>query len=302
MNRKLKTPSVCVITRTQDRPITLQRLAQNLRAQSFNDFEWLVINDAGNHTASRKIVADYARSGRKARHIENLISKGRSFPINYALKRTKANYIVIIDDDDFLDDDALSQMHDFLCSHRSIEAVATYTQVVFEEIKDGRIVYRGLGGQFTPQLTDFRPENLFVINPCPIHSIMARRTAMLAAGGFPEDIEYTEDWCFWFRFSLKFTFGLIPKVLAYYVCNRSVRGSGTQTRTPLSPAELHNLYAQKWQKAYLQESGQLAGIIASAYYFQLKKTKPPIRQKIRTRLRILAMKAKHVIRDKYRQK
>lgn len=301
MKNNTKPPSVAVITRTQNRPLTLQRLSENLLTQSFTDFEWLVINDAGNHTASKQIVSDYARAGRRARHIENPTSKGRSFPINYALKKTKATYIIIIDDDDFLELDALSQMHDFLHFHTSIDAVATHTQVVYEEIKDGCIIYLGLGGQFTPQLTDLRPERLFTRNHSPIHSIMAKRSAMLAAGGFPEDIEYTEDWCFWFKFSLKFNFGLIPKILAYYVHNRSVRGANTQTRVHLALTELHNLHAQKWQKAYLQETGQLAGLIASGYYAQSKGMRTPISQRIRNRLKILTMKAKHVIRDKYRQ-
>lgn len=300
MKRHTRPPSIAVITRTQNRPLTLQRLAENLLAQTFTDFEWLVINDAGNHTASKKIVSEYARAGRRARHVENPRSKGRSFPINHALKRTEATYIIIIDDDDFLDDDALSQMHDFLQSHRGIDAVAAHTQVVFEEIKDGRIVYRGLGGQFTPQLTDLRPERLFIKNHSPIHSIMARRTAMLSVGGFPEDIEYTEDWCFWFKFSLQFDFGLIPKVLAYYVHNRSIRAATAQVRESLPPAELHNLYAQKWQKAYLKETGQLAGLIASAYYSQSKEMKNPLRKRIQTRLSVLRMKFKGLIHDKYR--
>jgi glycosyltransferase involved in cell wall biosynthesis len=302
MKRHARQPSVAVITRTQNRPITLQRLAENLLAQSFPDFEWLVINDAGNHTASKKIVTDYASAGGKAKHIENLKSKGRSFPINHALKKTKATYIIIIDDDDYLDPDALSQMHSFLESHRNIDAVATHTQVVFEEIKNERIVYKGLGGQFTPQLKDFRPERLFIKNHSPIHSIMARRSAMLATGGFPEDIEYTEDWCFWFKFSLKFDFGVMPKVLAYYVHNRSVRAASAQVSALLPPAELHSLHAQKWQKAYLRETGQLATAIAFTYFSQGQEVRKTIIQKIQNRLRILKMKIEFAIGDKFRPK
>ena len=41
------TPKITVITRTKDRPRLLARAAKGLELQSYDSFEWLIVNDGG---------------------------------------------------------------------------------------------------------------------------------------------------------------------------------------------------------------------------------------------------------------
>ncbi len=205
----------------------------------------------------------YEARGGSAKHLYIEKSKGRSYPLNLGIRSSKTDFVLIVDDDDYLAPNCLDAMIATLREHSWISAVAVHTQVVFEDIVGDAIRQIKFGDKFMPRIESFRPENLFITNPAPIHSIMARRTAMMRVGLFPENIEYTEDWCFWFRFSLSNHFAVIPKILAFY-CQRP-RGIAEYQNTIL-PMEmnLHALYRERWRMQYLRSQGLLNSLIHEA--------------------------------------
>ena len=52
----MRNPYITVLTATYDRAKTLPRLADSLEAQSFGDFEWLVVDD-GSRDGSPALLA-----------------------------------------------------------------------------------------------------------------------------------------------------------------------------------------------------------------------------------------------------
>ena len=49
-------PLVAIITRTQDRPITLDRALRGILAQTFTDWRLVLVSDAGNLPAIRAVI------------------------------------------------------------------------------------------------------------------------------------------------------------------------------------------------------------------------------------------------------
>jgi len=56
------TPKITVITRTKDRPRLLARVAKGLELQSYNDFEWLIINDGGDDSLKDRALEKLAEA------------------------------------------------------------------------------------------------------------------------------------------------------------------------------------------------------------------------------------------------
>jgi len=280
----MKTNQISIITRTRNRPLTLRRLAENLAGQTSQIFEWIVINDAGDFAMIAEALARTKIDTARVVTIDNQTPRGRSYPLNIGLKAAKGKYVVIVDDDDFLEANALEIMHTFLTNHECIDAVAVHTQVVLEKLTPTRIIHKGFGGRFTPQLIDLRPDSLILKNRTPIHSIMAKRSAMLKIGGFPKDIEYTEDWYFWFHFSLKFDFAVIPQVLAYYSYRPKAEHSYQNSVGPGINLDVHSIYAQKWQLEFLRKNGLLNDLLTAALLNAKKQRKRSFLQRLKNLL------------------
>ncbi len=247
---------VSIITRTVNRQITLQRLAKNLIKQKFSNFEWIIVNDGGSKEPVEIVADEVSKRGLFVDVIHNEISKGRSYPVNLGAKKARGKYILIVDDDDYLHDECLLKMVKYIEQFDWLGGVAAYSQIVFEEIKNNRIYHLKYGRIYKPQLSDFLPHNMFYENPTPVHGLLVKKEYFLSIGGFPVDIEYTEDWCCWYKFSKQFDIGLIEEVLAFYSHRKETNKSYKNTASDKKGKHLHDLYQIKWKNKEIRENGQ----------------------------------------------
>ena len=94
-------PRVAIITRTQDRPITLDRALRGILQQTFGDWELVLVSDAGNLTAIREVVARHGDAlGDRLRLIHRERSEGMQAASNHGIAESRSRYIAIHDDDD----------------------------------------------------------------------------------------------------------------------------------------------------------------------------------------------------------
>jgi glycosyltransferase involved in cell wall biosynthesis len=247
-------PVVSVITRTKNRPLTLKRLAENLKEQKFENFEWIIINDCGEPEGVDEI-AERAKKNIDVKVIHNTTPNGRSYPVNLGADSAAGEYLLIIDDDDYLHEDCLADMVKFLKKNKNYQGVSGKTQVIIEEIhSNGNIEKIKTGHLYSPAAKDFRCENIFFSNPTPVHGTMIKKTCFIAAGGFPTDIEYTEDWCFWFKFSLNYQIGTIEKTLAYYSQRKTIKNDYQNSAAYNKEGDrLHRIHEAKWKKKLLKQ-------------------------------------------------
>ncbi|MDY0361094.1 MAG: glycosyltransferase family 2 protein [Desulforegulaceae bacterium] len=248
-------PLVSIITRTKNRPLTLKRLSDNLCEQVYKNFEWIIVNDCGETNEVDNIKNTAQGKGVCTKVIHNNIPKGRSFPVNLGANHSKGKYILILDDDDYLHKECLNEMVLFLERNNKFDAVAAKTQVVIEKIdQTGNISKVKNGYLYSPKNKDFRFENIFFANPTPVHGVLIKKNKFLSAGGFPTDIEYTEDWYFWFKFSLNFKIAAIDKTLAYY-SQRQTKNNKYKNSAAYNEKgdKLHRTYELIWKKKVLKK-------------------------------------------------
>jgi glycosyltransferase involved in cell wall biosynthesis len=203
---------VSVVTRTKDRPLTLERVANTLKQQLFQDFVWVVVNDGGDTVPVERIV-----SSSEVTHvvIHHATSQGRASAANVGMFATDTEYLVWLDDDDTWHPRFLLETVNFLDSSQGrYEGVVTHTQVIREKMVDGALVPVGNGKRYMPKHITI--ESLMGDNPFPIISFVFSRRLLETVGGVDESITHCEDWYFNQKAIMHYRIAVIPEILAYY--------------------------------------------------------------------------------------
>jgi len=199
-------PKISVITRTKDRPRLLARVIKGLEAQSFKDFEFLIVNDGG-----QPPDIDTGLSHRIINLPENL---GRARAADKGLREAIGDYILFHDDDDRLKPKALEKLNATLdAAPDCIGAICGY-EIIRED--NAASDFRPTGERET-HIPDLPPtlNDLAFANTLLTISTLFRRQAAIKAGGMTLSLEALEDWDLWLRLMLEGDFALIKEALAY---------------------------------------------------------------------------------------
>ncbi|MBA3866215.1 MAG: glycosyltransferase [Solirubrobacterales bacterium] len=102
-------PRISVITPSYQRAGTLARLHESLLAQTFTDFEWVVVDD-GSTDGTEAMLAAWARDAPfpiRCRWQENA---GKHAAVNRGVELSKAQFCALMDSDDWYTPEALERM------------------------------------------------------------------------------------------------------------------------------------------------------------------------------------------------
>jgi hypothetical protein len=203
-------PRVSVLLRTKDRPGLLAEALDSLRAQTFSDFETVLVNDGGPIPAALLAPAP----GRGIRVLAPPPPGGKTRALNTGLAAARGTYVAYLDDDDLYLPAHLDTLVRFLDG--SDEYRAAYTSVrQIEQVlgEDGR--YRD-ARQITVYGRPFEAARLLYKNDIPLIGLAHHRALAEEAGGFDETFDQFEDWDFLIRLSARTRFHHLPSVTAVY--------------------------------------------------------------------------------------
>lgn len=197
-------PAVSVILPTHNRSRVLSRAMRSVLAQTFCDFELLVIDD-GSTDNTRTVVESFADPRVIYLRQENA---GAACARNAAIKASSAPLIAFQDsDDEWLIDKLRLQLATLQCAPPNTALICGgYIALM----RDGRIRY--LGADSRMQVGDWDSSNIYdfhFITP----TWLARRDAMEKLGLFDEDMPNLEDWEFAMRLSQKYRIVAVNKPL-----------------------------------------------------------------------------------------
>lgn len=208
--RTTSAPLVSVIVRTCNRRRSLQECLQSLQAQTWRDFEVILINDGGEDVAD--LVAEVSPPLRVTYRAWRP-GRGRPQALNAGLKEATGEFLCYLDDDDIYYPDHLETLVTSL--HAGNYRVA-YTDVAwaFQRLTPE-------GGYETYERRQvharvFDPDWLLFENYIPNNAIMHARACLEAVGPFDETFEVLEDWELWIRLAQRFDFRHIGKCTAEY--------------------------------------------------------------------------------------
>ncbi len=203
-------PIVSVIIPTYNRANFLEKSIQSVLAQTFEDFEIIIINNYSEDN-TLEVISNFKDTRIRIITFRNdgIIAKSR----NQGLMHSAGKYIAFLDDDDLWLSKKLELQVDYLNKHPEyslvysngwiIDVTGKRKQLFFKlgTLKQGNIFRRLVNGNFIPQLT-----------------VLMRREVFENIGFFNEDpsLKAAEDYEYWLRVALQYKIGYLDEPLAEY--------------------------------------------------------------------------------------
>jgi len=161
-------------------------------AQTYRDFEIIVVNDGcPDSTALEAALRPYRECIVYVRKANGGASSAR----NAGIRAARAPLIALLDGDDAWLPDFLAVQTDYLRSH-------PHTDIVYCDgaiFGDTPLADRTLM-EFSPSRGEVTVESLMSLHCCVLlTSVVARKAAILAVGGFDESVRRAEDFDLWLR-------------------------------------------------------------------------------------------------------
>lgn len=211
---KTAMPKVTVYIPTHNYGRFLPKAIKSVLGQKFHDWELIVIND-GSTDNTREILKTYEKNPRiKIIHQQK---KGLAISNNIAIRLSSGKYIMRLDADDYLDENALLVLSNILDTHPDVGLVYPDYYRVDEQ---GKIIdierRKKVGDEVT--LLDI-----------PAHGActMIRKSCLIELGGYNETLPCQDGFDLWIRFINKFKPYNVNVPLFYY---RQHAGSLTQDK------------------------------------------------------------------------
>jgi glycosyltransferase involved in cell wall biosynthesis len=177
---------VSILTPTWNRPDWLHLTLQSLIAQTYPNWECIVVNDAGTDVQN---VIDSFHDNRIKYHI-NPINLDLAGTRNVATEKSNGNWFIMLDDDDQLFPEAIEFR---LWRAKKLNAEIVYSRVLqcfYEKVFEG---YKYVGEKIYWD-SPYDPDLILTQNVSPCNGIMYSRKAQEKGGLFDTELKTGEDW------------------------------------------------------------------------------------------------------------
>ena len=191
-------PLVSIIVRTVGRPELTEALA-SIAAQSHTNIETLIVDARGDGLPSLQLIAG-----------QTLVSTGaplgRPKAANAGLDAVSGEFVMFLDDDDWLSASHVENLvHELQSSPTSIAVYSTTQRTT----ASGELLDEFFARDF--DIAFLRRDNFM-----PIHSVLFRSQALAAGCRVDETLDIYEDWDFWLQVATLGSIYHIDKITAFY--------------------------------------------------------------------------------------
>ena len=225
-------PLVSVLIRSMD-PDCLARALDSVALQTYPHVEVVVVAARPGH---RPLPA---RCGAFPLTLEMTDAPlARSAAANKALRAGRGDWLLLLDDDDWLLPDHIARL--VRCVATQPETLAAYTGIALVDAE----------GRPTGQALDlpFDATRLQAGNLMPIHAVLFSRRLVLQGCQFDEALDRYEDWDFWLQVSRQTVMAHVPGVSAVYqIHHRSGVHEESGPRAPSTQA-IYEKWSPRWSE------------------------------------------------------
>ena len=231
-------PLISVIVPTYNRPERLKSALQSILNQTFENFEIIVVNDAGSDIQD---IVSSLNAKRSVVCIRHEINKGLSAARNTGIEAARGKYIAYLDDDDLFYRNHLSTLVEFLERHPGTIAY-TDANCAFQKMIDGRWI------TFQRQVIyskEWSNDEILIDNFVPVLCVMHEKSYLEKSGKFDESLNRHEDWDLWIRLSRHHHFVHIKNVTCEFTRCENKSSMTTQSLAPFlkTMTRIHKKYA-----------------------------------------------------------
>ncbi len=184
-------PKIAVIMPAYQAAETIGRAIESVRAQTFSDWELLVVDD-GSVDATGEIAAVHARDDARVRVLAKRANVGAAAAMNRAWRDSSAPFVAIMDADDFALPGRLARQVDFFSDHADIDVLGGAAHFV-----DGRGRY--LRSVTLPETHEALERRRWYACPFVHPTVMMRRRFLETTGGYEAGLRLGEDYDLWMR-------------------------------------------------------------------------------------------------------
>ena len=192
---------VSIICRTVGRPVLTHTL-ESVLSQTYPHIELILVNAANSDLSIFKNLIESLNTVIVC--LERPL--GRSEAANIGLEASTGDYLMFLDDDDWIDTDHITTLVNYLNNHSDSKAAYSSVQKTDAEGEDIPYVFE----------SDYDPITLMRDNYIPIHAMVFARSLVEKGCRFDEAFNIYEDWDFWLQLSRDTNFHHIDKISAYY--------------------------------------------------------------------------------------
>ncbi len=187
-------------------------MAETVLAQTFRDFE-LVIVDDGSSDETVDIVRAWAERDGRVRLVQNERNLGQTPSLNAGIECARGEWVARIDADDLWEPDKLAEQVAHVSAHPDVGLLGTWTKGFNEQT----------GQTSTAACPESDEEIKRVIwRYCPfVHSaVLVRRSLLDAHGVYDLHYQCAQDYDLWFRLAFHTQCYNVPKTLCKKVTHR----------------------------------------------------------------------------------
>lgn len=209
-NAGIQKPIVTVLMSVYNGERFLREAIEGILDQTYEDFEFLIIDD-GSKDSSSKIIRSY--NDERIRLIEQK-NHGFIYSLNKGVELAHGKYIARMDQDDISFPARLERQVKILDSNPRVGAVSTFFELInFEDSKP-----IGITMVFPNNNIDIK-RALYIHNPMAHGSTTFRKEAWQQAGKYRDEYHPPEDYDLWRRIAQNWDLAIVPDVLFQYRIN-----------------------------------------------------------------------------------
>jgi glycosyltransferase involved in cell wall biosynthesis len=201
------TALVSVIIPTYNRPEMLKEAVMSVLSQTYQNFEIIVVNDAGEDV---KDVVNSLNSEGNIVYLQHTENKGLPAARNTGIKVAKGKYIAYLDDDDIYYPNHIETLVEFL-EKTGFKIAYTDSYHTTQSWLNNEYITTSKNVKYS---YDFDRKKLLISNYFPVINVMHRKDILEETGLFDESLHAHEDWDLWIRLSQHHDFYHIKEVTA----------------------------------------------------------------------------------------
>jgi glycosyltransferase involved in cell wall biosynthesis len=195
---------VSVVMSCYNEETTVSKAIDSILNQSFEDFEFIVIDD-GSYDRTQDIIKGFTDT--RIKFFANERNIGLAGSLNKGIRKAKGKYIARMDADDWSVPDRIEKQVEFLESNSKFDVLGSNALFISD---DGQTKSRlPLGNE---SITKNMYRKTTIIHP----SVMVRKAAFNKYGLYNENLSWAEDKDLWLRWRGKVKFSNLGETLIHY--------------------------------------------------------------------------------------
>jgi len=250
-------PKVSVIIPTKNREEYVSRAVNSVLAQTFGDFEIIIISD-GSTDNTDSVIRSY--DDKRIIYLKFNVSKGAAAARNYGVRTAKGEYLAFLDDDDeWLPEKLAMQVDAMERSSPDVGLIYTWMDIYAGGKFIKRIAHKAKGDMFREML------GVPVIRG--FSNVLIRKAVFDRLGDFDENLRRGIDSDMWRRIAKYYKVDYVPEALVKYDLTENRSRISSQDRQGLEIAiQTEKVKLEKFKEDYLKNPDRKAEIYAMIAY------------------------------------